>query len=393
MRIDARILNVATKRAIAGEPIALNAPYPDGYFDAQSRLTAAVLKALRIQTTPQGLKQLQLVARNTKSAEAQELYNKAISRARSGEAADLQAAIALLTGALTKDPDFGLAYAAKSEMELRLGQTGSGTMDLDRLKEQALDDARKAVQKSPSLGRSHEVLANAYNAMREYERAAAAARAAVNLTPNDVNALLALARAKGRGDLIAGDDLDRAFRLQPGVSYILRECPKITVVNNTDGVLDVSFSALKTKEAFKTKEELRLKVEKGATRSVAILPGEFFVSAKCTRADLFEQRRFEASNEYKLTYTGSGCGPPAYPAIVVRNTGTEPINVQISGKNNPVLVKSTIPGKTERRIMVVPGDYSVLVTAKGLADSADTVTLGPKDEEILDYAVVVQFIR
>ena len=357
IRIDARVLNVATGRTMTTAPISLTASFPDGYFDLLSKLSLAVTKSLQVPTTPGEVRQMDRVSKTTTSISARQAYDKGLAEMSLNNTDGLKEAVRLFGSAISLDPDFGLAYAAKADAETRLLEMGktSGSAD-DTVGKDAVRDAEQSVQKTHGLGRAYRALANAHGAAGQYAEAEQAARSAVATAPNDASAWLALSRAQGRGDFADDDALERAFRLQPGVSFIIAQCPRVTVVNNTAGELTVTFSP----SIGAGKPYPPIKLPAATSRHIPLLPGLFLVDAQCPDADLVEEKKFDADTEYRLTYEGGACSENRYPAFLFQNRLLTTITVQISGQSNQILKECKVPGHSKRRVVVVPGSYTSL---------------------------------
>lgn len=382
IHVDARVLNVTTGRPMTNEPLSLNAAFPDGYFDLLSRLSVAVTKALGVPVTPAEVRQMDRIAKSTSSLSAREAYDRGIAALSRNTAESLKEALRLFTEAIKRDPNFGLAYAGRSEAESRLLQMREASSDVSGA--DAIKDAEESVKKTQGVGRAYRALANAHEATGQYTEAEQAARNAIKAAPNDASSWLALARAKGQGTLRDDDDaLERAFHLQPAISFILAQCPRVTVINNTAGELAVMF----TPSTANARQYPVIKVKIASSRHIALLPGSFVVSAHCEDADLNEERQFDPGSDYELRYEGAACAERRLPAFLIRNNGDVVVHVQIAGQTNRVLTKCDVSGHKTRRVVVVPGSYTVTVVAAGIGPSVSQFDIGPSSEEQLDFAV------
>ena len=382
IRVDARVLNVTTGRPMTNEPISMNAAFPDGYFDLLSKLSVAITKALQVTPTPAEIRQIDRIVKSTISLSARQAYDKGVAALSRNTAESLREALRLFSEAIKRDPNFGLAYAGKSEAESRLLQMKEASSDISAT--QAVSDAEESVKKTQGVGRAYRALANAREVTGEYAEAERAARDAIKAAPNDASSWLALARARGRGALSEDDDaLERAFHLQPAISFIIAQCPRVTVVNNTAGELAVTF----TPNAATARQYPIVKLQTATSRHIALLPGSFLVSAHCEDADLNENREFDPGSDYELKYEGTACAERKIPAFVIRNNGDATVHVMITGHTNRLLNNCDVGGHHTRRVVVVPGSYTVTATAAGIHPSVSHFEIGPTSEEQLDFAV------
>jgi hypothetical protein len=381
-----RLLNSSTAR-VMGDSVNISTPYPDGYFEGLSQVTTKVLAALRMQPTAAEARGVGSALKGTRVDEAQRSYNTAVSRVRDDTVESLTQAIALFDKTIEQDPNYALAYAAKADAQLRLAElkklAGNDTPDLAK---DALDSAERAIKAAPDAGRGYRSLANAQNALGNYEAAAAAARRAIEYWPSDALTYFTLGRAEGRGVLAPNPSLDKAMQLQPGLVLGIQDCPKVTVVNNSSSELTATF-AFAQRNAYPP-----VQIPVAASRVVAVLPGQFMVSITGEGGGVFKEYTFEPGNRYTLTFTTiiTSTGPND-AGFKFRNLGDVPATVQISGDKNGIVMGITVKGGETKGANVPPGTYSVSVALPGAAPSSAPYTLKAGDEETLEFRIQVQY--
>jgi len=126
-------------------------------------------------------------------------------------------AIALYGQAVARDPEFALAFARKSYAESMLGRTGSG-LAAESLYAQARKDAERALALAPRLPMAQVAIGySEYFGSDDPVAATAAFKLALDLQPNALEAMEALALIERRGGRIdvALDRLRRALALDP----------------------------------------------------------------------------------------------------------------------------------------------------------------------------------
>jgi serine/threonine-protein kinase len=142
------------------------------------------------------------------------------------DVADWKAAIPLYRQAIAEAPDFALAYARLSWAEDSLAWFGGGGLDPKPLFAHARADAQQALRLAPHLPAS--LLAMGYSdyySRSDYAGALKAFTAALELHPNDADALAAqgyVERRQGRYDEAAAS-LKKAFALDPRNSSLAFE--------------------------------------------------------------------------------------------------------------------------------------------------------------------------
>ena len=330
--VDARILNVATGTVLAGSAINLSASFPDGYATLLTQLNTRVIAALRVQPTPAEAKELASKLAS-QSAQALTAYNQGLERMRQGSTESFEVAIRLFDDCLKADPAYALAYAAKAEAEAQLAELLQAKgEDSQTVARQAVSDAAAALQQRPNFARAHRAMARAQNAAGNYDQAAAAAKRAIEFSPNDAATLIALARALNGGELKRTPELDKVLRSQPWITFVFNQFPKVFVKNDCDYVTTVTLSGTDSDA------NPPLTLQPHAARVVAVLPGTFTVTFDCDAGDLsrqYELKKGELAElifkcrtdiiSTKVTLSNRG-NSPAYVAFV-RGARTKAVTV------------------------------------------------------------------
>jgi tetratricopeptide (TPR) repeat protein len=351
--IDARILNVITGRALPGAAITANGKFPDEYGMILQQLAGKILAGLQIPVSTSERTTLTGALGVPKGSEAQHAFIRAGERMRTGTPESLAEAIKLFDRTLALDPSFAPAYVTKAEAEIQLVelQRLTGTSN-PQLADDAVRDAQAAVDRLPGLGRSHRTLARAFNAAGEYNRAKDVAERAVRISPNDVNALIALARALGQGQIARTPEIERAFRLQPGLAYILADLPKVRVVNDSLFDIAVTFQPGDAQPAYPLS-----KIVPGGSKIVALLSGEYDVKLESEIGDLRKHYDFGAGKDYTLTFHANDV-PTA--TVIAENRGNVTGYLSFQGpKNRTVAIE---PG-TRQDVLLSPGHYTITIAA------------------------------
>jgi Tfp pilus assembly protein PilF len=119
-------------------------------------------------------------------------------------AKEYQSAIDGLTQALRLDPDYALAYAARSiAMSTSAGYSATSVPVIRANLDRALADARKSIVLAPDLADAHVALAGAYESSLEFMRAGEEFQRALMLAPANARVLRdygAFSVFMGRGD-------------------------------------------------------------------------------------------------------------------------------------------------------------------------------------------------
>jgi TolB-like protein/tetratricopeptide (TPR) repeat protein len=130
---------------------------------------------------------------------------------------DLQAAIAAYSEAIRQDPEYALAYAARSRALAEFASWATASSDVRVSLANAKADARTAIALAPKLAAGHLALANVYELLLEFGAADQEYSRALALNPGDVRILGdygAFAVLMGRRDL-GLTSLRRAAALDP----------------------------------------------------------------------------------------------------------------------------------------------------------------------------------
>ena len=184
----------------------------------QGELAAEIANVLRAKLAPE--EKVRLAAKPTKNPEAYVLYLQAKERERvASSKQDALAIDGLYTEAITRDPEFALAYVRASGFNSLMYQVGGEPMR----KERARTLLDQAIRLAPSLGETH--LAQGYyyyRADRNYDAALKEFAIAVAASPNDpeileLSGLIFRRQGKWRDALAA---FDKAQELDPRHAHL-----------------------------------------------------------------------------------------------------------------------------------------------------------------------------
>jgi TolB-like protein len=382
---DARILNVLSGRALPGVTLTANGKFPDDYAAILQQLAAKILTGLRIPVTNNERDNVTGSLSAPKSANAQDAYFRANQRVREGTQEALAEAIILFDRCLAIDPSFAPAYVAKADAEVQLvelkKQAGNSNSQLE---DDALRDARSAATKMPGLSRTHRTLARAFNAVGSYGDAKTAAERAIHISPNDLTALLALARAVGQGQIARIPESERAFRLQPGLAFILSDLPKVRVVNQSVVDIGVIFQPTDNQPPYPAN-----RISPNGSKIVALLSGKYSVKVESDIGDLDKGYDFAAGKDYTLTFQASDI-PTA--TAVVRNSGNVIGYVTFRGPKSRTV--AIAPGTSEE-VLVSPGQYTITIaaTAGGTPLRTSYENLHPGNRLTLDFGITQRIVQ
>jgi TolB-like protein/lipopolysaccharide biosynthesis regulator YciM len=187
-------------------------------FALQSELAEQIVAALRANISPQERASLQI--HPTANLAAYDLYLRARDLFRWSGAGDPresgEKALDLLDQAITRDPEFALAYSLASRFHSELYWFGYDKTRSRLAKGKAAVD--RALQLRPELGDAHLALGyHYYYGYRDYERAKRELAIAARATPNDAevwDGLAAVSRREGKWD-DAVANFERARQLDP----------------------------------------------------------------------------------------------------------------------------------------------------------------------------------
>lgn len=149
-------------------------------FAIQSEIASAVVDSLRVELTPQDREQLALVP--TENLTALEAYFEARELMATRRPPELEKAVALLEGAVERDPEFALAYVALADA-LRLW-AGYGTLPYDEADERGMRAVRAALAINDSLGEAHASLGNLLSESGDIDEAEEAYLKGIELSPS-----------------------------------------------------------------------------------------------------------------------------------------------------------------------------------------------------------------
>jgi tetratricopeptide (TPR) repeat protein len=326
---------------------------PEDYATALQQLASKILAALRQPTTLSDRGNISAVLSSPKAGEAQAAYNRAIESAVQNTAEGLSRAITFFDKCLELDPAFAPAYAAKADAALKLADIRKQAgQDASELTDAAIKDARVGADRLPNLTGTQRTLARAYTAAGRYGEARTAAQRAVRLAPNDVDSLIALGRAIGQGQLIRIPETERAFRLQPGLAFLLADLPKVRVVNQSAYDVAVTFQPSDNQPSYP-----ETRVTAGGSRMIALLSGNYGVKLESDIGDLNRQYEFDAGKDYTLTFQASDV-PTA--AAIIHNRGAIPGYVTFRGPKTRTVA---VAAAATEEALVPPGTYTIEVSA------------------------------
>jgi tetratricopeptide (TPR) repeat protein len=347
--VDTRILNAQTGAALPGSSISLSSKFPDEYSTLLTKLTAFVVSALRLPTSPNQTQKVSAAFMSSSSVEALRLYNLGLQRMVDGSPRSLEAAINFFTDCLKAAPSYALAYAAKADAENRLLQAkrASGGEAQD-LAESALKDAEQAVKARPNLARGQTALAEAYTANRNYERAIEAADRALSLSPNDGAARIAQARARNRGELTANKDISELMYRQPWIQYMFFYLPKVIVRNQSKFKLSAIFKPA-SGDGYPA-----LVVQPESSKAMTVFPGKVNVDLDSDAGILKREYEFKGGEQYELTYRAEEI---PLTRIVGTNNGNSPAYITFDGPKRRDFVIN--PGAQEI-FNVQSGQYTII---------------------------------
>ncbi len=184
----------------------------------QGELAAEIANVLRAKLAPE--EKVRLAAKPTKNPEAYVLYLQAKERERvASSKRDALAIDGLYTEAITRDPEFALAYARASSFNSYMYQIGRDPMR----KEKARTLLDQAIRLAPALGETHLAQGHYYyRAERNYDAALKEFAIAVAASPNDpeileLSGLIFRRQGKWRDALAA---FDKAQELDPRHAHL-----------------------------------------------------------------------------------------------------------------------------------------------------------------------------
>lgn len=211
LRINIQLIEVSAEQALWGERY--DGPMNE-IFDVQDRLTAAVVKALKVELAPE--EQVVLTKRPTASVAAYDHYLQGIEDHGGRTQSQNSSARSHFEKAIELDPAFARAYAGLAMTHSRDaidGWTATPSKSLDV----AAELAEKATILDPSLPQVHFASGQVDLFRRRHEKAVAAVERAIAVNPNyaDAYALLAWILSYAGRPVDALSALNKAMYLNP----------------------------------------------------------------------------------------------------------------------------------------------------------------------------------
>ena len=150
----------------------------------QTEIATAVASALKVTLLGDLAAKIELGG--TRNPAALDAYLRGLKPARiASSAADDQAAIAAYTEAIRLDPDYALAFAARSRAHADYGDYFATKAASHESYDQALTDAKKAIALAPGLGEGHAALAYVFSNFLDFTRANEEYERALTLAPGN----------------------------------------------------------------------------------------------------------------------------------------------------------------------------------------------------------------
>jgi TolB-like protein/tetratricopeptide (TPR) repeat protein len=155
----------------------------------QTEIATAVAGALKVALLGDVAAKVELGG--TRNPAAFDAYLRgAKSQSGGHEAKEVQAAIDAFTDAIRLDPNYALAYAARSvAVNDYAGYWTSGVAAIQEGFEKAVADGRQAILLAPELGEGHRALANAFESLLDFRGANEEYDRAVALAPGNARVL------------------------------------------------------------------------------------------------------------------------------------------------------------------------------------------------------------
>ena len=179
---------------------------PEGNVLAiQTDIAENVISALSVELGRTGVQAL--TTGGTRDPEAHDLYLRAVTQAQNDDSeSSLSQANALLDAALSRDPGFARALAAKSRNLSYLADLGRSPEETRRGYAAAQAAAERAVTSAPRLPEAYASLADALYGQRKISAAIRAIQNGASIGPNDIQLLQAAVTA-----CVAGGQTRRAI--------------------------------------------------------------------------------------------------------------------------------------------------------------------------------------
>jgi adenylate cyclase len=185
-------------------------------FEVQDEVTRQIVEALKVTLTPN---EAALIADTpTSNLEAHDLFIRAreLWREQLITKDRLEEIRAILERAIALDPDYGDPYAALAQLGIVMFNN-NWTDDPQATVERAVELAAKATELAPTSSFAHTALATSSGFVKDFARSRQAIERALELNPNNAEALV----SRGAREVLTGDpagaipDLERARRLDP----------------------------------------------------------------------------------------------------------------------------------------------------------------------------------
>lgn len=215
-------------------------------------------------------------------------------------------------------------------------------------------------------------MARAQTALGDYDSAVKSAQQATKIWPSDIESYLELARAFGQGKLSRNRDIDRALLMQPWLTLLLPQLPKVLIKNESEYALTLRFIP------DQGQPYPQVQVRPKSSRIAALFPGRFKVLIESSVGKLENQHSFEAGEDYQLIYSAKSF-PTA--TFIVTNSGNYMLQIQMSG---PTKTSVALRPQETKSITVSPGTYSVTARIPG-ASKSDQFELSAGQEETIKY--------
>ncbi len=288
-RIEARLLDVRTGHVLSGATIRGAGTYPNDYFPQLDTVCKGVVAAMSVSPSATERSRMTAESRATGSIVAHKKYAEGTQRMKSHTSDDLLAAVELFRQALNIDPNYAEALAAISHAESLLAtMTTESGGDATQTRQTAREQAEAAGKLRPRSGRIQRQLAHARSADGDFDGAVAAASEAVRAWPGDALSRMELSRARGRGEVAPGPDLDAALRLAPWLVKVQKDLPTVVVINRVEVPLQVLIGSVQRS------------VPPMQSIALPITPGSHAYQVSAGPAVMSGEREFTYSEEWTI---------------------------------------------------------------------------------------------
>jgi adenylate cyclase len=246
VRVSAQLVDMASEKQLWAERYDRNL---DDIFSVQDDVTEKIVTALHLtfknQTDPQQK------SNSNRNLEAYDCVLRGAEYARLSTKQDLLQAQALFRRAISLDTDYAEAYARLSRIFVYQWISGQGQKGPEILDE-ALQLAKRSVELSPGSALPHASLGWVYHWLDENDKAMAEWRHAIELDPNQTDALnwLSLILAWSGQTQEATEKLDCARRLNPLEKYYFPEANIAFMDANYELAIDQYVKLIKQDSAF-----------------------------------------------------------------------------------------------------------------------------------------------